>query len=160
MSDQSTEGCMQQSWSVYDNLHEKQFHLHEQKQKAPLTFWSPFTKLRETPRQTGEKTWRMRKRCAQACCDVVTSHATYQLSKRDPGSKCGRRERQSPARCSVSSLWRWPDVLYQCPMWAVCQASCSEALPYLLSKQASLESKRLWISRIGEETGTKSSGTG
>lgn len=40
-------------------------------------------------------------------------------------------------------------------MWAVSQGSCWEALPYLLSKQANLNSKKLWISNIREEKGSQ-----
>ncbi|TNN87205.1 hypothetical protein EYF80_002407 [Liparis tanakae] len=60
----------------------------------------------------------------------------------------------SRARCSASSLWLWPDVLYQSPMWAVCGASCSGALPYPPSKQASIV-RDCGLVASGEETGSQ-----
>lgn len=148
---------MPQSLCVYYKLHEKQL-IFINRNRMFMWRW-PFAlhsiKLRRPSRETERVS--DKKRCAQACRNLVMSHTTNCQNETWALNLASDRVAQSSQMLSVITLKLAWSLLYQCPMRAVCQASCSEALPYLLSKQASLDSKKLWISHIREQTRSQGS---
>lgn len=116
----------------------------------PVTFRPPFYQARHKESERIKNSKSDKRRCVQACCKLVVSHDTN--CQNEALNLASDREAEwsqipyvvtlTPARCALS-------------VQAVCQASCSQALPYRLSKQASLCSEKPHVSHIGERRRAK-----
>lgn len=125
--------------SVYYKLRDTQINLYKQKLDVTpprMTFCPSLWQTEPTSEKTHRERERTNKRCARTLAKTQTT--AVKLKGLRGLNLAERPQRQSLARCTVSSVWHraWT-LLYQRPVWTVCQSSCSEALPYLLSKQAS-----------------------
>lgn len=115
-----------------------------QTRMPPVTFHPPFYQARhkESERIKNSKS---DKGGVQACCKLVMSHDT----------NC-QNEALNLASDREAEWSQIPYVVTLTPAWcalsvqAVCQASCSQALPYRLNKQASLCSENPRVVHIGE----------